>query len=62
MQALIKENVIGDFRQPDILRFGFGPLYIRFEDLWEAVDRLQTVMELRLWDDPEYVLRANTVT
>ena len=62
VQALIQEGVVGDFRQPDILRFGFGPLCVRHVDVWEAVQHLQRVMELRLWDRPEHELRANAVT
>ena len=45
MQALIARGVIGDFRAPDILRFGFTPLYTRFIDVWDAVDRLAQVLE-----------------
>ena len=54
VQALVGHRVIGDFRQPDILRFGFAPAYIRFVDVWEAVAALRAVMESREWDRPEH--------
>ena len=57
MQALIARGVIGDFRAPDILRFGFAPLYLRFADVWDAVATLQDVMTTRAWDMPEYLQR-----
>ena len=57
MQALIARGVIGDFRAPDILRFGFAPLYLRFVDVWDAVATLQDVMTTRAWDAPEYLQR-----
>jgi kynureninase len=58
MQALIAQGVIGDFRAPDILRFGFTPLYISRMDVDEAVAILAEVMEASLWDRPEYRKRA----
>jgi kynureninase len=44
MQALIARGVIGDFREPDLLRFGFAPLYVRYQDLWDAVEALREVL------------------
>ena len=58
MQALIARGVIGDFRAPDILRFGFTPLYTRFVDVWDAVDRLHGVLESEAWRDPQFSVRA----
>jgi kynureninase len=58
MQALIARGVIGDFRAPDILRFGFTPLYTRFVDVWDAVDRLAQVMTTGEWRDPRFATRA----
>jgi kynureninase len=58
MQALIARGVIGDFRAPDILRFGFTPLYTRFTDVWDAVDRLRTVLESGEWREPRFSVRA----
>jgi len=55
--ALITEGVIGDFRAPDVLRFGFAPLYTRFVDVWHAVDRLADILDQRRWDRPEFHLR-----
>ena len=58
MQALIARNVIGDFRAPDMLRFGFAPLYNRFVDVWDAVAGLKAVMEAAAWDTPQFKTRA----
>lgn len=58
MQAAIAAGVIGDFRAPDIMRFGFAPLYIRQEDVIEAARRIERIMSERLWDRPEYMKRA----
>ena len=58
MQALIARGVIGDFRAPDLLRFGFTPLYTRFVDVWDAVDRLRQVLTSGEWRDPKFTVRA----
>lgn len=58
MQALIARGVIGDFRAPDIARFGWTPLYARFVDVWDAVEILREVMATRAWDAAEYRTRA----
>ncbi|RMD94699.1 MAG: kynureninase, partial [Alphaproteobacteria bacterium] len=58
MQALIARGVIGDFRAPDIIRFGITPLYIGEEDILRAAQLLEEVMKGRLWDDPAYRRRA----
>ena len=69
VQALIKRGVIGDFRAGDgdvgkhldILRFGFTPLYIGFEDVWNAVEHLKQVLETAEWQQAEFN-RKNAVT
>ncbi|MDH5529910.1 MAG: aminotransferase class V-fold PLP-dependent enzyme, partial [Paracoccaceae bacterium] len=58
MQALIARGVIGDFRAPDTLRFGFTPLYTSMDDVTGAVAILKDIMEGDLWDRPEYMTRA----
>jgi kynureninase len=54
VQALIARGVIGDYRAPDILRFGFTPLYTRFVDVWDAADHLQQVLASSEWQRPEF--------
>jgi len=54
MQALIARDVIGDFRAPDIMRFGFTPLYIDEGDVRRAVVILADILDNRLWDRSEY--------
>jgi kynureninase len=49
MQALIARGVIGDFRAPDIMRFGFGPLYVRYADIWDAVAVLAECLRDGSW-------------
>ena len=58
MQALIARGVVGDFRAPDFMRFGFAPLYLRYVDVWDAVEILREVMESKAWERPEYRTRA----
>ena len=58
MQALIARDVVGDFRAPDILRFGLTPLYTRFVDVWDAVDRLEQVLRNGEWRHPRFQVRA----
>jgi kynureninase len=54
VQALVARDVIGDFRTPDILRFGFAPAYVRFTDTWDAAVALRAVMENDEWRRPEF--------
>ncbi len=61
IQALIAYGVIGDFRAPDVLRFGFTPLYIDTDDVMQAVEILEKIITDKLWDQEQYKLRA-TVT
>lgn len=61
MQALIARGVIGDFREPDIMRFGLTPLYLRFEDVWRATQILREIITTAAWDRPELRTRAKVV-
>jgi len=54
MQALIARGVIGDFRAPDVLRFGFTPLYLRFVDAFDAAEQLRQVLDSGEWQRPEF--------
>jgi len=54
VQALIARGVIGDFRAPDVLRFGVSPLFTRFAELWDAVEILSEVLAMRAYDRPEH--------
>ena len=59
MQALIERGVIGDFRAPDVLRFGLAPLYVRFVDVWDAVAVLRDVMRGGVWRDARFQQRRS---
>ena len=58
MQTLISHSVVGDFRQPNILRFGFSPLYMRFEDVWHAVICLREIMQTKEWQSEQFNKRG----
>lgn len=54
MQNLIARGVIGDFRSPDVIRFGFAPLYVRHVDVWDAVEVLGEILDSESWREPRY--------
>lgn len=57
-QALIDAGVIGDFRAPDVIRFGLTPLYLRYEDVWIAVGRCAAILNDRIWAEPRFSARG----
>jgi kynureninase len=57
VQALIARGVVGDFRAPNILRFGFAPLYLRLVDAWDAAEHVAEVLQTREWDQPRFLQR-----
>ena len=54
MQNLIARGIIGDFRSPDVIRFGFAPLYVRRVDVWDAVEVLGEILDSGTWRDARY--------
>jgi kynureninase len=58
MQALIARGVIGDFRAPDLMRFGFTPLYTRYAEVVRAAEVLSEILRAREWDQPRFKARA----
>jgi kynureninase len=57
-QALIADGVIGDFRAPDVARFGLTPLYLGYEDVWRSVDRIRAILDSGGWRDPRFAVRG----
>ena len=58
MQALISQGVIGDFRAPDIMRFGFTPLYLDHDDVLAGCEILSKIMRDRLWDKEAFKVKS----
>jgi kynureninase len=58
VQALIARGIIGDFRSPDIARYGFSPLYLGYGQVWDAAAAFAEVLSTRAWDRPEFHARA----
>lgn len=60
VQALIARRVIGDFRAPDVMRFGLTPLYLRYRDVAAAAAAIEEVLASAEWDDPQFHARGAT--
>lgn len=58
VQALIARNIIADFRAPDLMRFGVSPLYVRFQDVWDAMTSLGDILRTEAWNTPVFRTRA----
>jgi len=58
MQALINRNIIGDFRDPNVMRFGLTPLYMRYTDVWDCVQAIKEIVNSGSWDTSEFLTRS----
>jgi kynureninase len=58
VQALIARGVVGDFRAPDLMRFGFAPLYNSFTETYQAAEMLASILQSREWDQPRFKMRS----
>jgi kynureninase len=58
VQAMMARGIVGDFRAPDIARFGFSPLFLSHAEVWDAAQALAEVLATRGWDRPEFRKRA----
>jgi kynureninase len=58
VQALIARDIIGDFRAPDIMRFGFTPLYLRYRDVLDAAEAMHDILQTQAWREPRFAVRA----
>jgi kynureninase len=58
MQALIARGVIGDYRDPEVIRFGFAPLYNGFAEAWRAAEALAEVLDSGAWNDAPFKARS----
>jgi kynureninase len=58
LRALAERKVVGDFRAPDSMRFGFAPLYVRYGDVWNAVEQLSDVLQSGVWREARFAVRS----
>jgi kynureninase len=58
VQAMMARGIVGDFRAPDIARFGFSPLFLSYAEVWDAAQGFCEILATRTWDRPEFRIRA----